>query len=418
MLQGFTLIASVPLGRILGRSDYGALGIVQTTIVTFAVFAGPSIGLTANKYVAELRDTDPVRAARILAMTSSLARIASGLFAMALLGAAEPLATHFLRAPALAPSLRVAALALFLTGIDSAQRGAIAGFEEFRALAYIGLARGLATLPVMLLLAWRFGLLGAVVGLAITAAVEAGINQHVLRGCRRRSGFPKVGRERWTEWRAIVQFSLPALLAGAVSLPAAWLSSAFLTWRPGGYAELGMFNAANNWRNAILFLPVVVNQPFLSILAHSFGVGEYRRFWSVVRMNVLVTTVSAAAVGGIVLLLRGHIMRAYGAGFDAGTPVLVYLVLAATLSAAVSAIGSAVSASGRMWHGAVLNGIWAMTLVTIAWALHGSGATGLAQAWFYAGCVHAVSVTLYVLIVLRRVHLKDAASSSLPGMLV
>lgn len=53
--RGFTLVASVMTARLLGVEAFGELGAVQSTIGMFAVFAGFGLGLTATKYVAQLR---------------------------------------------------------------------------------------------------------------------------------------------------------------------------------------------------------------------------------------------------------------------------------------------------------------------------------------------------------------------------
>src|SRR5690349_3358073 len=65
----FSLIATIVIARLLGKEDYGAYGIVQSTFGMFGLFAGLGIGSTAAKYVAEFKRKDPARAGRLLALS-------------------------------------------------------------------------------------------------------------------------------------------------------------------------------------------------------------------------------------------------------------------------------------------------------------------------------------------------------------
>jgi O-antigen/teichoic acid export membrane protein len=64
--RGLMLVATVAVARLLGKTGYGELGMIQSTVGMFGVFAGFGLGLTATKHVAELRQSDPIRAGRIL----------------------------------------------------------------------------------------------------------------------------------------------------------------------------------------------------------------------------------------------------------------------------------------------------------------------------------------------------------------
>jgi Na+-driven multidrug efflux pump len=82
--QGLTLLATIPVARLLGPSGYGELGIIQSTLMTFMVFSGLSLGQTATKYVAELRSRDPERVGRIIGLTSTVGLVISALLGLVL----------------------------------------------------------------------------------------------------------------------------------------------------------------------------------------------------------------------------------------------------------------------------------------------------------------------------------------------
>ena len=62
-----SLPAGVLLARLLGRHDYGELGMIYSSIELFGIFGGFGLGLTATKYIGEFKRRDPQRAGRILA---------------------------------------------------------------------------------------------------------------------------------------------------------------------------------------------------------------------------------------------------------------------------------------------------------------------------------------------------------------
>ena len=51
--RGLMLAAWVLVARMLGKTGYGELGMIQSTVGMFGVFAGFGFGLTATKHVAE-----------------------------------------------------------------------------------------------------------------------------------------------------------------------------------------------------------------------------------------------------------------------------------------------------------------------------------------------------------------------------
>jgi len=71
--RSLMLAATVLVARMLGKTGFGELGMIRTTVGMFGVFAGFGLGLTATKHVAEFRRSDPDRAGRIIGL--------SGLFA-------------------------------------------------------------------------------------------------------------------------------------------------------------------------------------------------------------------------------------------------------------------------------------------------------------------------------------------------
>ncbi|QTA79204.1 Polysaccharide biosynthesis protein [Desulfonema limicola] len=82
--RGLGLLASILVARILGKTGFGELGIIQSTVGMFGVFAGFGMGLTATKHVAEFRYKNPEKAGRIIILSALLTVIFSGIMALLL----------------------------------------------------------------------------------------------------------------------------------------------------------------------------------------------------------------------------------------------------------------------------------------------------------------------------------------------
>ncbi len=400
--QGAALAAAIVAARLLGLEDFGRLGMVQSTAGMLGVFAGMGLGVTGTKYVAELRERDPARAGRVVALGTAAAAVSGGAMGLALAAGAPWLAGRTLAAPELAPALRIAALLLWFNAVSGAQSGALAGLEAFPAIARIHLCRGLFSLPATALAVWLWGLAGAVWALAATAAATCALARiELLRVCRRAGIRPRL-RGAWAERRLLWRFSLPALLGGALASPVLWAAQAMLANQPGGYAAVGVFSAASHWRSAIGFLPGVLAQSALPVLANLHGGGEAARFRQALTWNLRLTALSAGAVALPVALAAPFLMRSYGAGFERGAAVLALSAAAGAICALNGVAGTAILSGGSVWTGLVFNALWAgVFLAGCRWLVPSHLALGLSVSLLAAYLAHSGWQAAYLLKRLR-----------------
>lgn len=395
--QGANLAASVITARLLGRDQFGEYGIILSTVGMLGVFAGLGLGVTATKYVAEFRSLNPERAGRIIALSSAVAIASGGFLALCLLAYAAPLAAKTLNAPTLATELRIASVLLFFNALNGAQTGALSGFEAFRDIARINLVRGLVTFPVTVaaVLLWR--LPGAIWALAVTAAVTCLLSQVALRRQCTALGIHARLWSGWIERRVLWTFSTPAFLSGALAGPAIWAANTMLVNQPGGYAEMGIFSAASQWRNAIGFIPAVLAQFALPILSSLNGERDASRYGRALRWNLILTAAAATAVAVPVALGAPLIMRLYGRGFQQGWLVLVLSAATAVISCINGVVGTAILSAGSVWTGFAFNGMWAAVLLACCYHFIPSHlALGLAGSLLGAYLAHTVWQAAYL----------------------
>jgi O-antigen/teichoic acid export membrane protein len=412
--QGIVAIGSVILARILGKEGFGRYGILQSTIGMFSVFAGLSMGYVASKHVAESVVTDQEKTGRVVGLSLLVAGLAGLLVTAGLMVAAEPFARRFLGGDDLAGPLRIAAPILLFGAVTGVLRGVLAGLEEFRAQNLLVTAMAVVTVCLTTLGAWLAGLAGAMWGSMIGTALTLLGLIVIYRRSLGRAGIPVYFHSTWQERRVLWTLAIPALLSGIMVAPVVWVTNAILVNSAGGYGEMGLFNAANQWRTILMYIPTIVLTPLLPIMTQLHATGQYQQL-----RRVLVRTVglSVGAVGCLALgfsLFARQIMHLYGSGFEAGTDVFYLIMIVSILLSAGMVVGGLLSSTGAMWTGFLFNSVWAAAMIgTALVAVPRHGAFGLALAYAISYTIHTAIQFTYFWVYVRKRELPVTAPSYL-----
>ena len=255
--RGLNMAAMILVARLLGKSEFGELGIIQSTVMMFQTLAGFGLGWAATKYVAEFRNSDPSKAGKIIGFSILTAAGTGGILAILFFVAAPWLAEHTLAAPDLTRPLQISSLILFVSTLAGTQTGVLAGFEAFNSIAKIGFINGVLSIPLIVGGAILWGVEGAVWGMIVSFAANWLLNRHNLKKAAALSGI-KISWATCLQVKKILwDFNLPAVLGGTLFQVGNWAGGAILVNQPGGYGEMGFYSAANQWFSALLFLPGV-----------------------------------------------------------------------------------------------------------------------------------------------------------------
>lgn len=400
--RGLMLAASVLVARMLGKTGFGELGMIRSTVGMFVVFAGFGLGLTATKHVAEFRQSDPERAGRIIGLSGLFATGTGGLMALGLFFFAPWLAEHTINAPHLAGVIRVGALILFINALNGAQTGALAGFEAFRTIAYVSFFVGLISFPILVGGAYFGGLTGAVWALAINLGFNWLLNHIALRKEARRYHVPfsfrDCGRERSVLW----SFSLPAVLGGALVWPVRWACNAILVNQSEGYGEMGIFNAADQWYAIALFLPGLLGSVVLPVISEQLGQKNTKQSMKIVISAIKINIILILPIILLGSIASPYMMNLYGDGFRRGWPTLVVALLTAGIIAGQAPVGQIITASGKVWAGFAMRSCWALTFVVVTLLLIDFGSLGLATARAASYVVYTILTFGFAFRIIRK----------------
>jgi O-antigen/teichoic acid export membrane protein len=394
--RGFNLAASVVCARLMGQATFGEYGMVLSTVGALGAFSVLGLGLTATRFVAEYREKDRGKVARVLEMSSRVS-IASGVAVASVLALLSPaLATHVLAAPHLDVPLMLGSTMVLLNALISFQNGALAGFEAFRPLARVGLLSGVLSFPLITIGAWTGGLNGAVVGTTASLLVNFVLNRWTLRARYEEAQIDRAPDGWHQEFRVFWRFSLPAFLASLAVAPALWACNALLVNRPDGYLQLGLYTAADRWRLALLFVPTTVFRMALPMLSNLKGNADQASYHRLNRANLVLNLGLVAAPALILCVFARPIMASYGPGFSSGWPILLILALGTGPEALNTVFGYTLVVGQRMWTRLGFDVVLGIVLVGLGLALIPSwGATGLAVAYVAAFAVTSTGLYLF-----------------------
>lgn len=399
--KGIVLISSIVCAHILVKAEYGEFGMVRSTINMFVVFGAAGLGATATKYISEYREYQKDRVGSIYKLTSNFAFLTGAIVSLSVLLLADYLAANTLNAPYLAPSIKVGALLLFVTVINGAQQGTLSGFENFKAIAINTLIGSITESVFMLVGAYLYGVFGAILGfgtgfvaLYITNryAIIKTLNENEIK-------FNAIHVDR-KDWTLLYKFSLPAALSSMLVGPAYWVARTLLV-RNSGFEELAIFEAAEQWRVIILFIPSAVSSIVLPILS-SLSTDDTNRFWKVLKFNLLGNATIAAIIALIVCLFSGFIMNLYGEHFNDKLPLILSAV-STVFSTMASVVGSSIYSRAKVWNGFCFNILWSIMFVggTYVFVIKGFGASGLSLALLLSYLVHTFLQLIYLKYIVR-----------------
>lgn len=382
------LLGAVLVARVLGAAPYGAYALVLATSAMLQTFTGFGLGETGAKHLAGSRAADAAASGRIVALTALVAAALGTAGAIATAAAAPWMAGAVLSAPELSGSLRLSAALMLFGPVNGAFLGILAGLGRFREMAAATVLGAAASVPLLWLGAREGGVLGGIAGQVVATVLSAAFSGAAVVRATRAIGIPLTLRGVTREWRVLLGYSLPVTLCNALVAPATWATSALIASQPGGHRELGIFTAANQWRNAIVLVATSSGTVLLPLFSRLHDSGRTRDLSRTIWSAFATMAGVCAAMGAGFAALAPVLMRAYGSEFDGAAQVLAILAATGAVAGALQVVVQAIAGAGRMWLGFLLNLGWAGALVLTAAGLRTHGARGLATAHLAAYLVY------------------------------
>lgn len=384
------LVAFIIIARIIGKEEYGKIGVLRSTITMFMVFSSLGMGLTSARYVAFYRNNNKEKAYQIH-VASNLVAIIFGLVISFIVFIFNTTITNLsFGSDELAFSLKLCIIALFFSTVSSAQSGTLTGFEDFKRLGINNLIYGIVQFFLIILGAYFWGTNGVIVFLGISACVFVILNQISIK---KHFGLSFKNIRIFTpDIKSIfIKFSLPAMLSTFVALPVLWYGKAILV-RIGGYGEMAVFDVSEQWYLMVLFIPNSIGAIILPMLSNALSEESDSQYHKLLKLNLLVNCGVVLILALIIMLLAPFILKLYGSNFTSYLPLRI-LLLAAVLQTINSVLGQVIASKAKMWLGFAVNLLWGVGFLILAYIFVGYlhlGALGLSYAFLISYLLHSI----------------------------
>lgn len=395
--RALTLVSFIIVARIVGKESFGELGMIQSTVIMFQTVSGFGLGTAATKYVAELRTAAKGRVGNIIPLTELIAVVTGGLVALVIFILAPLISEKILSAHHLTGPLRIGSVFLFFGALYGSQNGSLLGLEAFRAIARVNIITGVVSLPLVIGGALSMGVSGALAALATSMCLSWVLSRRAVSTEAKKCGILIKKAGCLKECRGILGFTFPAVLSSISVTALIWVCNVILVNQPSGYAEMGVFSAANQWRLAMLFIPNTLGAVALPMLANLHGESKHDNYRHILRFNIILNTCVALVAAVLVSLCSPIIMRGYGKGYEEGSITLIILSASIVLVAFNNVIGQAIISLGRMWLGFFFNLLWGIVLLGSAhFLIPLLGSIGLAWAYVLSYLLHSVWQVIFL----------------------
>ena len=395
-----TAIASIFVARILTPVGFGELGIVRSMANMFALYAGFRLGTTASKHVAQYRHTNPDKVARILRLTLVLSGFFCAISALFLLFGAQYLAIVWLDNEALIWPLRLCSVFMFYQSYSAVREEILVGTENFNAFAKVNIVKGILTIFLFTPGAYFWGVSGAIGGLGLAAIGSYFVLSYYIKKALSDLKIPvKVGFSEWkTELPLLWTFALPGLLVGILMVTMILVGKILLIgFEQDGYTQLGQFEAANQWRTVILFVPGIFSRVAMPILAETYERDRDKEFNEATSLQFNIIMFVTLPLTVSVILLSPVLILVFGSSYSDATQIMPVLMASIFFLALNQSLSRVQDGGGRRWQNLAMYIMWAVTFYLVAKTLIVTkGALGLAYAYLVAEILLFVIQLIYV----------------------
>ena len=401
LASGLTMVSNIACARFLGATRFGELAIVLATTNLFTTMFTSGLSMTATRYVAEHRSSDPPRAGAIVGLCWVTSIVVGAATALLVVLFAPWLSRGILGAPGLAGALSLGAVVMFFAALNGSQVGALSGLEAFNWVAFGNLVRGSAIILFVTAGAAWGGVTGALIGYIAVGAATAVFYQLAVRW-RCASGAITISYLfTRKDLRVLSQFTLPVLVTVFSFTPAAWWSNVLLANR-SGYSEAGVFGAILHWQMFILFFTNAISNIGLPMLSNLRAERDPQKYKTCLAVTFALTAAPAVMVAVGVAIFSRSIMHMYGPAFEHGAAGLALMSVAAVLSAINAPVGHVLWSLDATVSAVLLALLRGGALLLAAYALVGKGATGLAGAYVIMGVIQTAATVPFMIWLLRR----------------
>ncbi len=384
------MITAILTARILGADKNGEFGIINNTVGMFSTFAVLGLGTTATRFIAEFKEDERERCGNIIALAMAFALISSVLFAAVLIFKGEWLARTTLNNEELTMGLSLSSIMMVFNTLNTVQNSILSGFEDFKSIAKISVIQGIISFPIFLVFTYLLGVNGLVIGYGIVGSISFFVARFKIISLCKRYSINVLYKNCLKEYKIFFKFALPSMLMNVLVIPVTWLGNTIIIQDELGYYNLGVFNAANQWRTAITLLPTAIGNVILPYIISNDDE-------KIENINILLSWVIVTILSSGVMCISNVIAWFYGNSYPAEIlkQAIIIICLMCELLSFKEGIARNLVKHSYMWFGFFSNLLWGVCFIVGIIMLREKGVVGIALAYLVSYFVTTIIFVPY-----------------------
>lgn len=343
--RGLILAASVCIAKLLGSEQYGVYSFCKILLINIALFANWGLGYTATCMLAK-KGVEPQMKKIIRKLYSSTVFFA--LLAIVLAALLYPWWSTYISLDYSGWIMLFLGILIIFNSIANTQNGIIAGLKAYRPQAKLSLINGLISFPLTLLLTCWKGLDGALLALLFSQMLLCFQNYRLISNFLHSNDDQRESGESVSDRDKMLRMSFPIAMQEMVYSFSKWILP-IIVIQYAGFAQLGVYNASEQFASLILFIPAMLRGVMLSHLSTRAdeSPGQMAKQMKImIRVNLLATGVPACLLS----LLSTWIAAFYGETYQTMPWVLSVLGFTAVFSAMTNVFSQYLMSVNRSWQ--------------------------------------------------------------------
>ena len=392
-------LTSIFLARILNAEKFGDLSVVRSTINMFTVFASSGLGLTATKFISEYyneNSQEKSKASEIISLSNFISFTLGIIISLLVLLFSKSISDKIIGKPYLQIEIIIGAFMLLFNAINASQIGILSGFQKYKVIAVNSLVAVLLSFPIQIFGAYYFQIEGALLGFTVNFILLYLFNFFSIKKLKKQYGIQTKWRDYNKVMHVFYKFTIPSSLSSLMVTPITWFITVLLIRSQNGSYNLGVFEAANQIKMVIIFIPIALSNALLPLLMENKGKSNKK---DIINNNIRLNFIISGTICLIVCLCSTLIMSMFGREFKSESSVLIFLSISTIFMAVNNVIGQVIASKDKMWVGFIFNLAWGGSLIVLSYIfiyIYNLGALSLALAYLLSYLFHTLWQFVYL----------------------
>ncbi len=383
----------VLVGRVLGPSQYGILGVVFATLNFPYIFLKNGVPQATAKYIGG----DISIAYPVMSTAMRIQLPWGALLFLLVFGGSEIISSRVLKDAGLAPYIRLASFTIIPLTLYTIYESTLIGIRDFAkgalGMAFTSIIR---LFSVSAFLVFGFAIDGVLIGFVCAAMIGTLI---VKSFCKFRQSIPRYSANK------IMSFAVPLVITGGMVTLLLNIDSILVKRIMGDDTQVGFYFAAATIAHALYQVFGAFGITLLPSIANSYKRNDYeltKKYVCQVFRYILIMSIPVAAV--ISATSTELIIFIYGDAFHpAGLPLSI-LIFGISFFGLSTALNTSISAMDHPWIATVFYLLPVISIIPLSLALIGKyGLVGAAVAISGAYGISLIGSLVYIQINLRGI---------------